>query len=406
MPSDSVPTRLPAMRPVNATPFHSDGGQLFFALHDYSGIAAGPLAVTAAGYFVLAHLDGNRTHADVRAAVKRQFDAEISHEQIDALIESLDDALLLHTERYENAYALREQQYRRAAARDNRARWPVEHALRSEILSLIAEGVATPVGDLRGFIAPHLDYARGRPCYADAYATLIAASPADRYVILGTNHYGRCRSVVATGKDFLTPLGLVATDLAFIEQLEARLGQSIRRHEMDHAAEHSIELQTHLLQTAQPHRKFSVVPVLCPDPTGPSGAAPRDGIGPDLLDFADALAELIDNSAGRTVVIASADLSHVGTHFGDAARVTPECMIELEASDRRLLDLCALRREDEFVAAVRANDNETGICSIGCIYAMLRALPGMKCRITRYHQATNYPADTHVTCAAGIVFRE
>lgn len=396
-------TPLPAMRPVNATPFHGDGGQLFFALHDYSGIAPGPLAVTAAGYYVLAHLDGRRTHEDMRTVVKQQFQAEISRDQLDALIASLDDALLLFTERYENAYAERERQYHAARARDNRARWPTETELRAELNSLLARGTATSVGNLRGFIAPHLDYARGAPCYADAYATLLAAQPADRYVILGTNHYGRCRSVVATGKEFVTPLGRVACDVEFIERLEARLDQSVRRFEMDHDAEHSVELQVHLLQAAHPDEAFSIVPVLCPDPAGPTGAAPRDGVGPDLNAFADTLASVLGECVGRTILIASADLSHIGTYFGDAERATPERLREVEASDRRLLELCTARREESFVAAVSASGNETSICSVGCIYTLLRALPGSKCSIPRYHQAVNYKTDTHVTCAFGVV---
>lgn len=399
----SPAAKLPSIRPVNVTPFHGDDGQLFFALHDYSGIAAGPMAVTAAGYFVIAHLDGNRSHDDVQAAVRRQFQTEITHAQIDALVASLDEALLLHTEKFETAYAERERTFRAAPARDNRDAWPAADELRSELQTIIRSGAATALRDLRGFIAPHLDYARGRPCYADAYASLLASQPADRYVILGTNHFGRSRSVVATTKNFLTPLGTAATDADFISRIETRLGQPIRRHEMDHVAEHSIELQVHLLQVTQPDRPFSIVPILCPDPSGPTGTRPRDGIGPDLLAFCDALSATLAETPGRTVLIASADLSHVGTHFGDEQRATETSLRTIEDSDRRLLSLCEMRREEAFVEAVRATENETNICSVGCIFALLRVLQGMPCRILRYHQATNFKTDTHVTCAAGIV---
>lgn len=268
---------------------------------------------------------------------------------------------------------------------------------------IIASGTAAPVSEVRGLIAPHLDYPRGAPCYADAYATLRHVAPADRYVILGTNHAGRSAAVVATRKDFETPLGVAPVDAAFVDRLEARLGVDLCVAEDDHDIEHSVELQVHMLQVVQPERPFRIVPVLCPSPCGPTGLTPADGTGPDLDALADALSEELTADAERTVLIAGADLSHVGQRFGDPEVTTPEFLKDVEEVDRGLLRQLEKGATDDFVGRLAETDNPTRVCSAGCLYALMRALPGGTCRVMRYHQAVDMEQETHVTCAAGVV---
>ncbi len=206
---------------------------------------------------------------------------------------------------------------------------------------------------------------------------------------------------MATAKPFETPLGRVPVDEELIASLENALGASLRGHELDHRAEHSIELPVHILQHVRAERAFSIVPVLCPDPAG--AADPPDRIQRELDRFADALRELLARDPAPTVVIASADLSHVGQRFGDPQPSTRASLDAVETSDRRLLGLLEQRREREFVAEVRAAQNPTRICSVGCIYAALRTLPGHGFRLLRYHQAVDMDNDTTVTCAAAVM---
>ena len=197
----SIPDPLPALRSVDVTPVQEGGEEsLRFVVHDRIHIAPQTLAVSPAGYFVLAHLDGRHSCADIEAAFQQQLGLHVPTEQILQLVGVLDEALLLHNERFEQAYERRRAEFRAAPHRDNRERYPDATALRAEIEELLASGTAAPVHDVRGLIAPHLDYARGAPCYADAYATLAQMPVADRYVILGTNHAGRSAGVVATTK--------------------------------------------------------------------------------------------------------------------------------------------------------------------------------------------------------------
>jgi AmmeMemoRadiSam system protein B len=395
--------QLPALRPLDVVPIGDDDGQVRFALQDTSGIAPQALLLSLPGYYIAAHLDGAHTLDQLRAGFAQQFGQELPVEQVFRLIDALDKALLLDNDRFRAAHAAHVAAYRAAPVRDNRQRWPDGDALRAEITAMLADGAAAPDADVAGLIAPHLDYARGAPCYADAYAILDEAPPAARYVILGTNHAGLGRGVVATGKDFLTPLGRVPTDRAFLADLNDRLGGRLCDHEADHLREHSIELQVHVLQVVQPDHPFEIVPVLCPDVCGDTGTAPADGHGVDVADFAAALADLLRASPRRTIVIAGADLSHVGQRFGEPAPTTPEFLERVAWQDRHLLSLLEARREDEFLATIRSTDNHTRICSAGCIYALLRALPDRACRILGYHQAVDYAEETHVTCAAATV---
>lgn len=394
--------KLPALRPVDVTQVHGEDGQPYLLLQDMLQIAERPLAVSAAGYLALAHLDGAHSCAEIQAAYLEELGVMMPAEQIIRLVETLDRALLLEGERFEQVYARRRADYHAAPARDSRDRYPDAHVLRAELQRLVAGGTATPTGKLRGLIAPHLDYERGYACYADAYATLAAATPADRYVILGTNHAGRASPLVATRKDFLTQLGLARNDVGFLERLEKRVGKSLCEHEHEHLVEHSIELQVHLLQVVNRERPFTIVPVICTSPIAEHGRCDNHP-GDQLRRFADALAESIAESDQRTLVIAAADLSHVGQRFGEQEPTTPEFLAQVAQRDRELLTLLERREEDKFVARLAESDNPTRICSVGCIYTMLRSLPDRPCRVLTYHQAINSETETHVTCTAAIV---
>ncbi len=395
--------KLPALRHIDLMPFRDGEGEVRFLLQDNSGVSSQPIAVSPAGYAVIAHLDGGHSVEDIQAVFKARFQQDIPADQIIGLVAALDEALMLNTARYAAAYDEHVAAYAAAAARDNAANWGSGAEVRAEIETVLADGAPPPTEDVAGLIVPHLDYRRGAPCYADGYAVLDEVRPAERYVLLGTNHAGRSLSVVATGKDFATPLGLVKTDVAFIEELERRLGASIRTHELDHLREHSIELQVHILQVIQKDTPFEIVPILCPDPCGPTGTRPADGQGPDLGEFADALGAMVRETDRRTIIIAGADLSHVGQRFGDQEPSTPEFLEGVGQRDRQLLQLLEQRREDEFIDALRAASNNTRVCSAGSIYTLLRALPDHQCRVLSYHQAVDYEQETHVTCAAAVV---
>ena len=271
------------------------------------------------------------------------------------------------------------------------------HGLFREVL---AEAQAhTITGTIRGIIAPHLDYARGRPCYAAAYAALGRREPPGRVVILGTNHAGRAQSVVATANDFETPLGRVRTDVDFLRRVERLCGE-LRTYELDHMYEHSVELQVPWLQHLFGVDGFMIVPFLIPDVCGPTGTAPMDGRGVDVRDFATALADAIADDGVDTLVVAGADLSHVGAAFGDERTLDEPYLGEVRRHDLTALDRLQTGGADAFREYLTVERNRTNICSAGCIFTLARILGDAHVTRITYHQAVDQATQTCVTCAA------
>ena len=378
-------------------------------VQDPSGLAEGPLVVSMSGFFVLTLFDGRRPLQDIQQAFQAQFNQALPAEQLEDMVEQLDLTRYLDGERFTEYYQTLVETYRAASVRTSRD---------AESFGADGEGLA-PLIDrmlgktrlqqrpatgrrLVGLIAPHLDYARGGPCYLPAYRTLADSGPVQRVVILGTNHFGRSTSVVATGKDFETPLGTTRTDRALLAELKRQCGVDLCVDEFDHLREHSVELQLIILQHLLGPESFTIVPVLCPDPCGPTGTAPCDGRGVDLRVFAEALGETLraQQDGPRTLIIAGADLSHFGRRFGDDRELSEAFAAEVEAKDRSALGAVVAGRLDVFVDTVKCHNNDTKICSMGSIYVLMTALRGSKAELLKYHQAVDSESDTAVSCSA------
>jgi AmmeMemoRadiSam system protein B len=194
-------------------------------------------------------------------------------------------------------------------------------------------------------------------------------------------------------------MGTVRTAVSFLERLEDRCG-NLRTYELDHAREHSIELQVAWLQHLFGSDTFEMVPVLCPDPCGPTGTLPVDGQGVDLREFASILGELLADDPQDTLVVAGADLSHVGAAFGDERRLDDAFLEEVRQRDHRALDELQINDPSAFLERVAEQDNATRICSAGCLYVLAAALPDTTGTVLRYHQAVDQASQTCVTCTA------
>ena len=145
---------------------------------------------------------------------------------------------------------------------------------------------------------------------------------------------------------------------------------------------------------------LKIVPFLCPDPCGPTGTGPFDGRGVDLLDFAQALIEVIQEDGGDTLLIAGADLSHVGVQFGDRLRLDEQLLGLVEERDRRTLAHLQASRPEGFIREVAKDGNPTRVCSAGCMFVVATVLKDAKPAMLGYHQAVNEDAQVCVTCTA------
>ena len=395
----------PRLRPVEVQP-HPDDAQNMVLLQDPSALADAALSMSLSALRVLSLMDGEHTFDQIREEFLEQTGQRLSSGTLGNLLEALEESHFLEGAAFDQFYGDLVRNYRDAPTRPMN---PIQglgldgddlHQGLERMFSWQTNGQSCR--PIAGLIAPHLDYPRGQPCYQEAYATLASQTQIKRFVILGTNHFGRSASVVATAKDFETPLGISAVDVHFLEQIEKRCGQSIRKYEFDHRREHSIELQVLLLQHLFSPGCFEIVPVICPSPCGPTGTAPIDGDGVDLKDFAEALGSLIREDHTPTCIIAGADLSHIGRFFGDTVDLSDELLSDVRERDQAALAHLQTNEPETFRRSVAAGDNPTRICSAGCIYALMTALPEIKPRLLKYHQAVNHEAQCAVTCAAAV----
>ncbi len=394
----------PRLRPVEAFTLPGQGNQI--GVRDRSGISEIALTLSPAALHLIALMDGTNTVEQIGALFQKQFGQPVAAITLERILEHLEQALFLEGPTFENGYSDLLVKYRGAKVRQMMLADDLGVTADGKIFQEMLErhGSIESISSMpiRGLIAPHLDYPRGAPCYGPAYAAIRQRNPPGRIIILGTNHNGRSSGVVATGCDFATPQGVSRCDREYLEALEQRCG-NLRSFELDHLNEHSVELQVAWLQHLYGAQNFSVVPFLCPDPCGPTGTAPADGNGVDLRFFAESLGELMAGDPTDTLVVAGADFSHIGTSFGDERPIDDAFLEDIRQSDRRALDYLELGDPAGFVRCIAQEDNPTRICSAGCMFALLTALPGARGRVVRYHQAVDRESQTCVSCAA-VVF--
>ena len=259
------PEYCPRLRSLEAFSIN-DGDESSMGVRDPGGLSEAVLVLSPAALHVLSLMDGERSCREIHAAFLSDVGQALPADAMQALLDHLETAHFLDGAGFEAYYNEKQEEYRNGRLR----RSPSPSAL--DVLDgagaffdqMLEEAGPAPLsGKIVGLVAPHLDYPRGRPCYGKAYAALHGRPVPDRVVILGTNHFGRSPSVVATISDFETPLGVTRTDTGFLERIEHRCG-FLRGCEFDHAREHSVELQVAWLQHVFGPDTFRIVPFLLP----------------------------------------------------------------------------------------------------------------------------------------------
>ena len=102
--------------------------------------------------------------------------------------------------------------------------------------------------------------------------------------------------------------------------------------------------------------------------------------------FVAALRETMATLGGRTVVMASADLAHVGPQFGDPHPITPGQLREVADADREMLEFVEAGDAEAFFRAVARDEDRRRICGLPPVYTLLRLLPDAWGRLLCYSQ--------------------
>ncbi|MHB8780001.1 MAG: AmmeMemoRadiSam system protein B [Candidatus Geothermincolia bacterium] len=397
----------PRLRALEPFPVRHEG-QDYVALQDRQGYLREPALLPPPLFFVASLCDGKRSVRDLQAAYVRRYGDIISSAAIEQMLGQLDRSLLLDTPGFRSLKRRVDEEY---MLLPNRPMGPAAAAyaadprrLADELQAMLNRGKAEPpLPSLpRSLIAPHIDLARGARCYSELYSLIAGAAAAERVrplvIILGTSHAEMNGAFALTSKNYLTPFGMVETDQRAAQELAQAAGLDGLGDEISHRSEHSIEMQLPLLVSVFGGADgFTLLPVTCgsldssvQSQTSPLGEA-------EVASFVRALSDLA-RSRTDCILLASADLAHVGPRFGGRLPLTDGMLLSVRAKDKEMLENAQRGDAEAFFAYVAGEGDARHICGLTPIYALVRAL-GDEMRLVRYDQSVEQGGGSAVTFA-------
>jgi predicted class III extradiol MEMO1 family dioxygenase len=413
---------LPRLRALEILRIPSDEGESFL-LRDPEGFSDEELVLNEPGLFVASHLDGEQTIEDLRDRFERRYGELPDSEQIAELVRRFDSGFLLENDAFDRRREEMVRTFTEAPVRtpahagvsypdDPDESWAAFTGFR-EAAKGLAEPGEPPEGTLRGMVAPHIDLRVGGPCTALAYGLLDDAPQVETVIVLGTAHACAHPAWIVLEKPFETPLGRVEVDTEIASRLAAAAPASPELGWF-HRKEHSIEFQAWFLAGLNREgRKLRVVPVLCGSLrtllTAEDGVpvavevpeTPPPPPDPGAVPFLNALRAVLAEAGERAVVLAAADLAHVGPRFGEPEALSEEHLKLLDTKDRETLAFVEQGEASGFYGAVMEGNDPRHICGLAPIYGAMTALPGARGKLLRYEQATD-PTGTVSYASMGI----
>ena len=386
----------PKLRSLEAFPV-KENGQRLMCLRDPANMAPDVVLLSPEAFNIVRMFDGSNSVVDIQAAYMRRTGSLLYSDKVKELIEKLDEAHMLEGVAFEKYKKGLEDEFRAAEVRRSfhagrsypRSVGEVETLLSSLFLAEDGPGEIPKAGTgkpLKGAVLPHIDLERGGRCYARGWHAAAAGCRARRFIVIGTGHFDLKLPLALTRKDFETPLGLVRTDKAFVDELAQKVGPKAFEGEISHRTEHSIEFQLLFIQYLF-GPDVELVPVLAIARQEPAWAE-SGFISPLATDFVSATRQLIDEAPGETFVVASADLAHIGPRFGDDPRIeiTEQSAEVAKQKDLELLRLLEKPDIAAFANEVQSDRNARHICGFMPIL-LAAAITGGSFRLIDYSQA-------------------
>jgi len=397
---DALGQQRPRLRPLDIRRLGD-----VLVLRDPLGLCPQELLVPVHLAPLLALLDGTRDLRQLQASFQLLTGRYVSLSQLEELVARLDTSLLLDTPSFQEACQRALEEFRSAPFRPPALAgqvYPGDAQALSQALDgyLQAAPPSEEVADAVGIISPHIDYGRGWRVYAQVWgAARRAILEAELVIALGTDHTGGPGAITPTHQCYSTPYGVLPTYAPAVEDLAKALGEEAFAQELHHRREHSLELALVWLHHLRGGRPIPVVPVLC------GSFAPY--VEGDLEPASDgklemALRVLASHMQGkRTLVVAAADLSHVGPTFGDPFPWGLMERAHLRGADGKLLAAMEAVDAESFLGEVRACRDRYRICGLPPIYMALRLLAGHRGRVLAYEQCPADPQGGSLVSIAG-----
>jgi AmmeMemoRadiSam system protein B len=371
----------PKLRAVEAHPVEHQGQQMIL-LRDPLRLGSEQIAIPRPLGLLLTLMDGTRDEAALEAALQVRAGVRLAPGLLSRLVADLDSAYLLENERFVQAKREALRSYREAPYRpltlDGASFAPGSDLVSAQLQAYVdALPPARPLDTaqpIRGLISPHIDYQRGGPVYAEVWrAATEAACDAELVIVLGTDHQGSAGTVTLTRQSYATPFGVLPTDTEVVDALVEVLGEDAAfGEELNHRGEHSIELAAVWLHFVRGGKSVSLLPILC----GHFGGFVEGSADPaDHEPFTASLEVLRQVVASqRVLVVAAADLAHVGPAFGDPYGLDFVAKAQLRNADERLLETVCAGDAAAFFENLKAEGDRRHVCGLPPIYLTLQLL--------------------------------
>jgi hypothetical protein len=406
----------PALRPVESIVVPDKQHGKVLVLRDTQGVTEAHAVIPPALVPIVSRFTGRRTCEDIAREASAELGADVPVSIVVDLAGQLEQGLFLEGPAFRQARAQVERSFAEAAVRaathaggayhgdSAKLRTYIDHACLAHANGAPASGARA--GAMVGLVAPHIDPWRGAVGYGHAYGALAAALPeeAETFVLFGTSHAPMREPFALCRKAFATPLGDAEADLEAIDALAACAdGFDPYADQFNHKREHSIEFQAVFLKHARGARPLRIVPVL-------AGLGTQQATGEDperdarVTRFLDGVRALVERRPGRVVVVAGADLAHVGPRFGDPGPYDAARRTALETSDRGSLERATALDAPGFWADVAKDLDERRVCGLAPIWSLLRSLgAGARGRVLHYEQTID-AGDGSIVSHAAVAF--
>lgn len=404
----------PKLRALEITPIQDEGQALFY-FHDRHGIADDAVIPQEWGV-VLAFFDGQNSVEEICEQFEQKHEQELPREALENIISQLDDALFLDSPHFRAQLEKLVNEFEAGSTRpatlagQSYSNNPAD--LKNTLLGYLKEArkVETkplPAGaKVRGIVVPHIDFSRGGATEALAYQQLLTED-FDTFIVLGIAHSGVRYPFCAIDKDFETPIGSAKCDHELIRDLQTRLGDKIFAEQYAHKNEHSIEFVAVFLQTIAQLSDAKIVPIICGGFFEELQNKNSPGSTPVLAEFIAALREVVrehEANGKRIGLIASVDLAHVGSRFGDDQKLTPQRLINIGEEDLDFLTDIENGDAEKMHAALSKDNNARNVDAHPAVYTFLAAFPELRAQLLDYRQAFDEEANFVVSFASMTLF--
>ncbi len=378
-------------------------------LRDTQGVTNSHVVLPMELVPIVGRFDGTHTCEAIARLATKETGERVSTELVVRLANELEEALFVEGAPYQRERARIEREFADADVRLASHAGGAYHGDPGKLARYIEEecfGITgtesdgEDAGRLLGLVAPHIDPWRGARGYGEAYGVLAKALPADAdtFVLFGTSHAPMREPFALCRKAFATPLGRLEVDLEAIDSIAAACDFDPYADQFNHKREHSLEFQAVFLRHLLGRRKARIIPILAG-----LGEHQRSGKSPSsaraVTLFLDAVREVVDTK--NAIVIAGADLAHVGPRFGDSKPFDEDERTALRETDRESLDHATRGDAEAFWRHVSGDLETRRVCGLAPIYSLLRTVAsGTRGRLRHYEQSVDPDEGSIVSHAA------